>query len=197
MSHPTHDNLIYTNLRSCPPHPRQSCSSVGCTATFDSFVAKVLMSAKLAWMLALVGGPAVASAQCYEDTHCFYTCGYGYYQHAGSLFGCTDLCCPNAYHPLHAPIIIHHTPPLIVHHSIYHAPTTAYHPTYHPVAYHSTYHPSSSMVKVPPWQLVPQLGSCASSGRAWRLWAARHSREEAGPLGARAGRLQSRPIHCV
>ena len=31
---------------------------------------------------------------------------------------------------------------------------------------------------------VPQLGSRASSGRAWRLWAARHSREEAGPLGA-------------
>ena len=31
---------------------------------------------------------------------------------------------------------------------------------------------------------VPQLGSCASSGRLWRLWAARHSQEEAGPLGA-------------
>ena len=30
----------------------------------------------------------------------------------------------------------------------------------------------------------PQLGSCASSGRAWRLWAARHSQAEAGPLGA-------------
>ena len=29
-----------------------------------------------------------------------------------------------------------------------------------------------------------QLGSCASSGRAWRLWLARPSREEAGPLGA-------------
>ena len=40
------------------------------------------------------------------------------------------------------------------------------------------------MVKVPPLA-VPQLGSCASSGRAWRLWAARHSQEEAGPLGAR------------
>jgi|SouAtlMetagenome_1021521.scaffolds.fasta_scaffold18446_1 hypothetical protein len=25
---------------------------------------------------------------------------------------------------------------------------------------------------------VPQLGSCASSRRAWRLWAARHSQEE-------------------
>ena len=24
-----------------------------------------------------------------------------------------------SYHPLHAPIIIHHTPPLIVHHSTY------------------------------------------------------------------------------
>ena len=32
---------------------------------------------------------------------------------------------------------------------------------------------------------APQLGSCASSGRAWRLWAARHAQEEAGPLGAR------------
>ena len=31
---------------------------------------------------------------------------------------------------------------------------------------------------------VPQLGSCASSGRAWRLWAARHSQEEPGPFGA-------------
>jgi hypothetical protein len=41
------------------------------------------MSANLAWVLALVLGPAMASAQCYEDTHCFYTCGYGYYQHAG------------------------------------------------------------------------------------------------------------------
>ena len=41
------------------------------------------------------------------------------------------------------------------------------------------------MVKVPPWQR-PQLGSCASPGRAWRLWAARHSQEEAGPLGAHA-----------
>ena len=31
---------------------------------------------------------------------------------------------------------------------------------------------------------MPQLGSCASSGRAWRLWAARHSQGETGPLGA-------------
>ena len=29
----------------------------------------------------------------------------------------------------------------------------------------------------------PQLGSCTSSGPAWRLRAARHSREEASPLG--------------
>ena len=39
------------------------------------------------------------------------------------------------------------------------------------------------MVKVPPFA-VPQLGSSASAGRAWRLWAARHSQEEAGPLSA-------------
>ena len=31
---------------------------------------------------------------------------------------------------------------------------------------------------------VPQLGSCASSGGAWRLWAARHSQSEAQPLEA-------------
>ena len=30
---------------------------------------------------------------------------------------------------------------------------------------------------------APQLGSCASSGRVWRLWAARHSRGAAQPLG--------------
>ena len=55
---------------------------------------------------------------------------------------------------------------------------------------------------------APQLGFCASSGRAWRLWAARHSQEEASPLGAQplpqvleraaskaAGRLQSRRSH--
>ena len=30
---------------------------------------------------------------------------------------------------------------------------------------------------------VPQFSSCASSGRAWRLWAARHSQEESSPLG--------------
>ena len=32
----------------------------------------------------------------------------------------------------------------------------------------------------------PQLGSCASSGHAWRLRAARHSQKEADPLGAQA-----------
>ena len=30
----------------------------------------------------------------------------------------------------------------------------------------------------------PQLGSCASSGRVSRLWAARHAQEEADPLDA-------------
>jgi len=30
---------------------------------------------------------------------------------------------------------------------------------------------------------VPRLGSCASSGRAWRLWVAWHSQGEAQPLG--------------
>jgi hypothetical protein len=43
------------------------------------------MTATLAWALALALGPTVASAQCYEDTRCFYTCGYGYYQHAAGL----------------------------------------------------------------------------------------------------------------
>ena len=36
----------------------------------------------------------------------------------------------------------------------------------------------------PPPLAAPQLGSRASSGRAWRLWAARYAQEEAGPLGA-------------
>ena len=39
----------------------------------------------MASVLALLLGPAVASAQCYEDPHCFYTCGYGYYQRAGKV----------------------------------------------------------------------------------------------------------------
>ena len=34
------------------------------------------------------------------------------------------------------------------------------------------------------WAVPPLLGSCASSGRAWRLWAARCSQGKAGPLGA-------------
>ena len=42
---------------------------------------------------------------------------------------------------------------------------------------------TESTAKVPPLA-APQLGSCASSGRAWRLWAARHSQEEASPPGA-------------
>ena len=48
---------------------------------------------------------------------------------------------------------------------------------------------------------APQLGSCASSGRAWRLWAARHSQgrdranwRPATASAARASRLQSRRI---
>ena len=36
----------------------------------------------------------------------------------------------------------------------------------------------------PPPSAVPQLGCCASSGHAWRLWAAWHSQGEAGPLRA-------------
>ena len=40
-----------------------------------------------------------------------------------------------------------------------------------------------STVKVPSLA-VPQLAPCASSGRAWRLWAARYSESEAQPLGA-------------
>ena len=50
---------------------------------------------------------------------------------------------------------------------------------------------------------VPEVGSCTSSGRVWRLWAARHSQGEARPPGAqpmpavvdphgRAG-----PLHCL
>ena len=51
---------------------------------------------------------------------------------------------------------------------------------------------------------VPQLAPCASSARAWRLCAARHSQVEAQATGrpatasgARASRLQSRRFHCV
>ena len=42
---------------------------------------------------------------------------------------------------------------------------------------------SAAWSKCPPLA-VPQLGSCASSGRAWRRWAARRSYTEAGPLSA-------------
>ena len=42
---------------------------------------------------------------------------------------------------------------------------------------------SGSTVKVPAWP-VPHLAPCASSGRAWRLWAARRFEEEAEPSGA-------------
>ena len=49
----------------------------------------------------------------------------------------------------------------------------------------------SSILGKPAWArcpplAVPQPGSRASSGGAWRLWAVRHSQEEAGPLGAHA-----------
>ena len=61
--------------------------------------------------------------------------------------------------------------------------------------------PHGSRVKVPALA-VPQLGSCTSSGCAWRLWAALLSQEEAEPLdsqppasGARASRLQSCLCH--
>ena len=40
------------------------------------------------------------------------------------------------------------------------------------------------MLKVVQSGHPPQLGSRASSGRAWRLWVARYSQGEAGPLGA-------------
>ena len=43
--------------------------------------------------------------------------------------------------------------------------------------------PRDSVFKVPPFALA-QLGPCTSSGRAWRLWAARYSQGEASPLGA-------------
>ena len=57
------------------------------------------------------------------------------------------------------------------------------------------------MVKVPSLA-VPQLGSCASSGRAWQPWAARHSQGRDRPTerpatasGAQASHLQSRRFH--
>ena len=46
-------------------------------------------------------------------------------------------------------------------------------------------HWTGSRIKVPPPLAVPQLlfALCASSARAWRLWAARYSQGEAQPLG--------------
>ena len=56
---------------------------------------------------------------------------------------------------------------------------------------------------------VPQLGSCCSSGRAWRLREARHAQKQTDPLGdrptgrpatafgARASRLRSRRFRCL
>ena len=44
-------------------------------------------------------------------------------------------------------------------------------------------HPHCTMVNVPPLA-VRRLRPCASSARAWRLWAARYSQSEAQPLGA-------------
>ena len=40
------------------------------------------------------------------------------------------------------------------------------------------------MIKVTTLAAAPQLGSRTSSGRPWRLRAARHSQGEVGPLGA-------------
>ena len=42
--------------------------------------------------------------------------------------------------------------------------------------------PSSAAPLAPPTSAAPRLSSCASSGRAWRLQAARHFPEDAGPL---------------
>ena len=63
--------------------------------------------------------------------------------------------------------------------------------------------PPLTMVKVPP-SAAPQPGSCASSGRAWRLWAARHSLSEdpatgtpATASGAQVSCLQSRRFCCL
>ena len=58
----------------------------------------------------------------------------------------------------------------------------------------------SNMVNVPALA-VPQHAPCASSARAWRLRAARHSQGEARPLGAqprprRLERTASKAVHC-
>ena len=43
-----------------------------------------------------------------------------------------------------------------------------------------------SRVKVTPRQAVPRLASCASSGRAWRLWAACTPRGRGQPTGRKS-----------
>eukprot|EP00964_Phaeocystis_antarctica_P061246 scaffold36583_cov63-Phaeocystis_antarctica.AAC.2 len=45
-------------------------------------------------------------------------------------------------------------------------------------------HQPASMLRLEYVLAVAQLSSCASSGRAWRPWAAWHSQDEAWPLGS-------------
>ena len=54
---------------------------------------------------------------------------------------------------------------------------------------------SNSMVKMPSLA-VPQLAPCASSGRAWRLCAARHSQSEA-PATGRPATASGAQASCV
>ena len=65
------------------------------------------------------------------------------------------------------------------HDEIHHAPNRM--AMFNSDLYHMTLR--GSTVRTAP-SAAPRLGSCASSGRAWRLWAARHSQGEAGPPGA-------------
>jgi hypothetical protein len=65
-----------------------------------------------------------------------------------------------------------------------------------PLAEHADRDAAQQHGQSAPLAAAPQLGSCAASGRARRLWAARYSQEEAGPTGipatasgARADRL--------
>ena len=126
------------------------------------------MFANTASVLLALAGPAAAFAQCYEDTGCFYGCPLGYYQHAGSLLGCTDLCCPLSFHPLHMPpIMIHHAAPVTVHHTTYHSsyhPPTTYHSTYHPSTYHRTSYYRHYMMIESPQKLL--AGRVAMGGSA-------------------------------
>jgi hypothetical protein len=52
----------------------------------------------------------------------------------------------------------------------------------------SKLHPKTLDYRTAAWSsavwAVPQLGSCASTGHTWRLWAARYSQGKAVPLGA-------------